>query len=197
MEMKRTTAPRKDKTPRLPSKRGAKYEETDRWNTRRIYDPTKHPEMIFNMALAGLTEERMSNCLLIDVKTLESWKNKYPEVKEKLNAGRDLSVSTVARSLYDRANGYSHPDTHIIVCKGEVIETPIIKHYPPDTGAAIFFLKNKTRGHEMHWMDVQNVEHSGPQQGPIDINAIPDLSKYTDDELKVLMNIGMKLKKEK
>lgn len=197
MEMKRTTAPRKDKQPRLPSKRGKKYEESGRWNTRKIYDPAKHPEMIFNMALAGLSEKKIADCLLIEITTLESWKHKYPEVNQKLIEGRDLSIAVVARSLYDRATGYSHPDTHIMVWKGEVIQTPITKHYPPDTGACAFILKNKTRGYEMPWMDVQSIEHSGPAQGPIDFTApLPNLEQYTEEELKVLINIGAKLKKK-
>jgi hypothetical protein len=52
--------------------------------------------------------------------------------------------------LYRRAIGYSHPETHICVVAGEVIQTPIVKHYPPDTAAAFIWLQNRRRGDWKH-----------------------------------------------
>ena len=47
---------------------------------------------------------------------------------------------------------------HISNYQGQVTLTPIIKHYPPDTTAAIFWLKNRKTD---QWRDKQDVEHSG------------------------------------
>jgi hypothetical protein len=52
-------------------------------------------------------------------------------------------VEAIERSLYDRARGYEHEDVHISTHQGDVIVTPITKHYAPDPNAAMSFLKNK------------------------------------------------------
>lgn len=64
----------------------------------------------------------------------------------------------VLDSLYKRANGYSHPDIHIITNRVKTIDkdgmiteetvpliVDIIKHYPPDKGAGQEFL-DRTEG---------------------------------------------------
>ena len=35
---------------------------------------------------------------------------------------------------------------------------PYVEHYPPDTGAAMAWLKNRQKG---KWRDKQDIEHSG------------------------------------
>ena len=61
-------------------------------------------------------------------------------------------------SLYHRANGYSHPDVDIKVIDGEIVQTELIKYYPPDATSAIFWLKNRQ---PKKWRDKQETEHSG------------------------------------
>jgi hypothetical protein len=56
----------------------------------------------------------------------------------------------------------------IRVVQGEIVQTPIRKFYPPDTTAAIFWLKNRKPG---EWRDKQELEHTGSvtiQASPID-----------------------------
>jgi len=69
-----------------------------------------------------------------------------------------LADANVADRLYSRATGYEHPDVDLKMYEGQIIETPLIKRYPPDTAAAILWLKNRQRG---KWRDKQEVEHSG------------------------------------
>lgn len=45
--------------------------------------------------------------------------------------------------MFERATYYSHPDTHISNFQGDITVTPLTKHYPPDTTACIFWLKNR------------------------------------------------------
>lgn len=62
------------------------------------------------------------------------------------------------RSLFARATGYEHDEVDLRVIDKAIVETPIRKYYPPDTTAAIFWLKNRRPG---EWRDKQDVEHSG------------------------------------
>ena len=75
--------------------------------------------------------------------TIYNWKNEHPEFLEALGENKTYSDKKVKQSLYHRALGYSHPETHISVFQGEVIKTETIKHYPPDTNAALKWLYNR------------------------------------------------------
>jgi hypothetical protein len=60
--------------------------------------------------------------------------------------------------VLNRAIGYSHPDVKIIFREGdkEPVYAPFVKHYPPETAAAIFWLKNRQpeRWRERHEVKV-------------------------------------------
>jgi hypothetical protein len=57
-----------------------------------------------------------------------------------------------------------------------------------NTAAAIFLAKNL-----LGYRDVLSNEHSGPDGGPIPIDARPDLSKLSDEELSQLEALSDKL----
>jgi hypothetical protein len=64
----------------------------------------------------------------------------------------------VERSLFARANGYEHDEVDIRVIQNEIVQTPIRKFYPPDTTAAIFWLKNRNPA---QWREKVEMEHKG------------------------------------
>ena len=64
----------------------------------------------------------------------------------------------IAESLFNRARGYVAPDLDIKMYEGQIIETPYMKHYPPDATSMIFWLKNRQ---PKIWRDNQKIEHSG------------------------------------
>ena len=84
-----------------------------------------------------------------------------------LKSGKEIADATVASKLYHRAIGYDHDDVHIYNCKGEVTLTPIKKHYPPDTVACIFWLKNRRPA---QWRE--KIEHTGVDGQPIQLQVI-------------------------
>ena len=94
------------------------------------------------LAMLGLIDKEIAAVLGVAESTFHTWK-KRKDFSESLKRGKDFADGNVAESLYKRAMGYSHPDTHIAVSQGAVIKTPIIKHYPPDVAACIFWLKNR------------------------------------------------------
>jgi hypothetical protein len=110
-------------------------------------------------------------------------KKKYIEFSEALKNGKGLADANVANRLYCRAMGYEHDDVDIRVVGGEIVQTHIRKYYPPDTGAAIFWLKNRQKA---KWRDKIDHEHAGADGGPIKseskvtyefVNSDPDASK--------------------
>ena len=117
-----------------------------------------YKDKIIEMAKLGLTDVQMAKVLGITEHTINNWKAKDEKFFQSLKESKALSDEQVVKSLYQRATGYEHPDIHISNYQGEVTKTEIIKHYAPDTTAAIFWLKNRQ---PKEWRDRQELEHSG------------------------------------
>lgn len=109
-------------------------------------------------ARAGFIDTDLAELLGVSEATLNNWKKEHPEFLESIKRGKDVADDKVEKALYDRALGYSHPDVHISNYKGDVTETEITKHYPPDPVSMIFWLKNRRKD---RWRDKQEIEHSG------------------------------------
>ncbi len=91
----------------------------------------------------GATDAQLATFFDVSESTLNLWKLKYPEFSESLKLGKEIPNNNVERSLYNRAMGYSHEQDDIRVIRDEIVITKTVKHYPPDSTAAIFFLKNR------------------------------------------------------
>lgn len=117
------------------------------------FDP-KMLEQVEKLCLLGATDKEMSNFFGVSEQTFNTWKQQHPEFLEALRKGKEEADANVASRLYARAIGYEHPDVHVSNYQGQVTLTPIRKHYPPDTAAAIIWLKNRQPG---RWRD--KVEH--------------------------------------
>lgn len=91
----------------------------------------------------GATDIELADFLEVDVRTLYRWKAENDKFCQALKAGKELADERVERSLFARANGYEHDEVDIRVVDKSIVQTPIRKYYPPDTTAAIFWLKNR------------------------------------------------------
>lgn len=118
------------------------------------------PAQAKKLAAKGWTDAEMAEFFEVTEQTVNNWKIAHPDFFESLKDGKDVADDKVERSLFERATGYSHPDTHISNFQGAITVTEITKHYPPDTTAAIFWLKNRR---PTRWRDKTEVktEHSG------------------------------------
>lgn len=103
----------------------------------------EYVEQAHNYCLLGATDAKLADFFKVSEKTINSWKKQHPEFADALYRGKALADAQVAQSLFKRATGYSHQETHINCYEGEIIQTEITKHYAPDTTACIFWLKNR------------------------------------------------------
>jgi hypothetical protein len=110
------------------------------------------------VARKGWTDAEMASFFEVDVATWHRWKLKHVEFCDALKDWKTEADARVERSLYERATGYSCPEDKIFNNNGEEMIVHTTKHYPPDTTAAIFWLKNRDKE---NWRDVQGREHSG------------------------------------
>lgn len=127
----------------------------------------------------GSTDKELADFFEIAESTLNEWKLKYPEFSESIKKGKELADANVAERLYQRAIGFEHDSEEIKVIPGvrgkvkqneddpesededhpNIVRVPIRKIYPPDTVAAIFWLKNRQRD---KWRDKQEVDLRTP-----------------------------------
>jgi hypothetical protein len=125
----------------------------------------KVQEQVTKYALLGLDNRKIADLLGVSEKTFYNWYRLHPGFVQALADGRENAHAEVAKSLYNRAIGYKHPDVDIRVVNGEIVQTPIVKHYPPETTAAAMILRNR---HPELWKDKVDVAHSGE----VTVNAV-------------------------
>lgn len=113
---------------------------------------------------AGFTEKEICELIGCSTGTLHAWKVAHVEFAEALKVGKGPADDRVEISLFHRAVGYSHPDVDIRVIDGQIVKTEIVKHYPPDTTAGIFWLKNRRK---TDWRDKVDVGHGVEEGSPM------------------------------
>lgn len=119
------------------------------------------------LAQMGATDLVMADFFEVDVRTLYRWKAEHPAFCQALKVGKKVADDRVEESLWRRATGYVHDDVHITTFEGEVTQTPILKHYPPDPTSMIFWLKNRRPA---EWRD--KIEHTGDGGGPLRLEVV-------------------------
>ena len=106
----------------------------------------------------GCTDKDLAEFFKVNVDTIHEWKKVHPEFSDSIKEGKHEADTVVERSLYERAKGYAHPEDKIFNNEGVPLIVPTTKHYPPDTTAAIFWLKNRR---PEQWRDKVEHEHTG------------------------------------
>ena len=124
----------------------------------------EYTEQAVKLCRLGATDKEVADFFEVSEQTLNAWKKAHPAFLESLKRGKRVADAEVASKLFSRATGYEHPEDDIKAIAGEIVITPTIKHYPPDTTAAIFWLKNRRPD---LWRDKVEQSHTGPDGGPI------------------------------
>lgn len=137
-----------------------KDKQTEKLGRPSKFDPEKCVQAE-KLAKLGATDKEIADFFEVTEQTLNNWKQAHPDFFESLKRGKAVADAEVASKLFHRATGYEHPEDKIFQYEGMPVVVPTIKHYPPDTVACIFWLKN--RRPEL-WRDKQDVEHGGKVQ---------------------------------
>lgn len=116
-------------------------------------------EQVREMAEAGATDAEMAKALGVALSTFRLWRAKHPEFSAVLKQAKDAADDRVERSLFQRALGFTTIEQKLVRsgddgASEEVVE--LVKEWPPDTTAAIFWLKNRR---PREWRDRQEVAH--------------------------------------
>jgi len=128
------------------------------------YDP-EYNEQVKKLCLLGATDKELADFFNVCEATINNWKDAHPEFLESIKRGKDIADAEVASKLYHRALGYSHEAVQICADAktGSEHIVPYVKHYPPDTAAAIFWLKNRRKA---DWRDKMTL--AGDPEEPIE-----------------------------
>jgi hypothetical protein len=118
----------------------------------------EYAEQVYKLCLLGATDKDIADFFEVDERTINRWKKDHQAFCQSLKRGKIEADSVIAQKLFHRAKGYEHPEDKIFNANGDPLIVPTIKHYPPDTVAAIFWLKNRQ---PKQWRDKQDIEHSG------------------------------------
>lgn len=139
--------------------------EKDKGGRPTKYEGAATDELARKFALLGGTDVKIAELLGVCEKTLNVWKSKHPSFLVALQRGKQQADAEVAEALFYRAKGYTTKETKIATHEGQITDTlEVDKHYPPDTAAAMAWLKNRTGGKYKQtgtWADKQEVEHTG------------------------------------
>ncbi len=112
----------------------------------------EYVDLVNKLSLLGLTDDEMAGVIGVDTSTFHRWKIDHPEFRDSINDGKDIADAKVAAKLFHRAMGYEHKAVKI-VADAKTKEDHIVEYterYPPDTTAAIFWLKNRQKA---KWRD--------------------------------------------
>ena len=119
---------------------------------------SEYAEQAYKLCLLGATDKEMADFFNVVESTINNWKRDHKDFLESITRGKMLADANVAEKLYSRACGYSHIAVKIFNNNGEIITKEYTEHYPPDTQAASFWLRNRQ---PPKWRDKVEVEHDG------------------------------------
>jgi hypothetical protein len=130
-------------------------------------------ETFIRLAGEGKTMPQIAEVCGVSPRTLTNWMGAHPDLLLAVREARQLADELVEASLYAKAVGYAHPETKVSVYEGVPITVDVQKHYPPDTQAAMFWLRNRQpdKWREKNESDTQ-------------VNVTNNVQALTDEQLE-------------
>ena len=104
----------------------------------------------------GMTDFEIADMLGIGLATLYRWKLEYPGFSRVFKLGKAEADDRVERSLYSRAIGYDYIAEKPSMTRHGQKTMQYRAHIPPDTAAAVWYLKNRRPD---RWRDAHRHEH--------------------------------------
>lgn len=124
---------------------------------------------VADLRAAGLSEYKIAQAFHVSPRTLFNWRCLYPAFAEGWTLGGNIANGKVEDALFQRATGYETRKEKVAFDKdGKVLRATYQEHVPADISAIKYWLGNRASD---RWQDRQAIEHSGPDGGPIDLQA--------------------------
>lgn len=98
----------------------------------------------------GATDIDLADFFGVTTRTIERWRAQFEDFCRAVTMGKDFADDNVERSLYKKAVGYEQEAVKIMQYEGSPVVIPYREKIAPDTGAAIFWLKNRRKD---QWRD--------------------------------------------
>jgi len=194
----------KKKPPAKPAKKKAPKKKAPK---RKRGQPSKFDKLtkaqiktIALMFQRGFTDLEVAQMLGVTRNTILNWRNSNPDFLGTTKKSKAQANAEVKQALFERATGYSHPDTKAqwvesdVLVEGEGIVSvgrweyaELIKHYPPDTAAGFIWLKNRgsvdEEGNPEEWRDKPEPGDSSLEPEKISVTIeVKDASKKPEEE---------------
>lgn len=133
----------------------------------------KYCEKARKLAEKGCTDKEIADILDVTEQTINNWKKSHKEFFESLKEGKSLPDKNVEQALYKRCIGYKCKEDKLFFDSEtkQIISKRIIKHYPPDTTACIYWTKNRM---PERWRDVRQTQLTGENGGPVKVQQMTD-----------------------
>jgi hypothetical protein len=109
-----------------------------------LYKP-EYDEQARDQCLLGATNAELAALFDVGRRTIDRWIADIPSFAAAVHEGRAVADARVARSLYERAVGFRCTVQRTVLHRGEERTLTNTVHYPPDTQACIFWLRNRRR----------------------------------------------------
>ena len=126
----------------------------------------KYAEQAYKLTLLGATDKELADFFDVCEKTINNWKLSFPDFLQSIKRGKIQADAEVAEKLFHRAKGYEHEETKVFCHEGDITTYEVVKHYPPDTGAAMAWLKNRRRKSPLPWQDSHDITSGGEKIEP-------------------------------
>jgi hypothetical protein len=107
--------------------------------------------------MLGATTEDLAGLFEVHRNTITNWMNDVPAFKEAVQQGRDVADANLAERLYQRGMGYEKPAVKFFNTRNGIERIDYTEHLAPDTGACIFWLRNRRR---KQWREKIEHEHT-------------------------------------
>lgn len=141
-----------------------------------LYKP-EYDEQAREHCLLGATNGELAALFDVGQRTIDRWIAENPSFAAAVRGGRTVADARVARSLYERAVGFQCKVERTVLHRGEERTLTHTVHYPPETNACIFWLRNRRRD---RWGNHKEPE---PESGPLSDEMLAVLDAAYDPAL--------------
>jgi hypothetical protein len=107
-----------------------------------LYKPD-YARQAHDHCLLGATNAELAALFEVAPRTIDNWIASNAPFAQAVRDGRAAADAHVARCLYERAVGYDRQVERVVWHQGQDRVIASTVHYPPSTGACIFWLRNR------------------------------------------------------